>query len=122
MSRGVILVHVLILVALMGFMAALTLKWTLSHHLAAKLSVESNENRSLLHAAQVKVFTCLSQDPNFPNASCVPAGMPACLAGGTGMRIGSRTFNYSVSKPPSPAVPPPCVVNITLCGPGETSC
>ena len=131
MKRGVILVHVLILVAMMGFIASLTLKWTLSRHMAAKRSVEENENRALLFAAQTKVFSCLSQFTDFPNEQCkTPVLKAAWSSYGTvnaclgGKDVGGRLYNYTLcgrSKPT--AIPwPPCRVLFAVCEPGAITC
>ena len=119
MRRGVILVHVLILVAMMGFMSALTLKWTMARHVAAKQSVEGNENRALLAAAQAKVFTCLAKDPNFPTGNCSAPSLAGCLGA---LNIGNRLFSVKVCKPPPPALPPPCRVLISVCAIGDAAC
>jgi hypothetical protein len=133
MKRGVILVHVLILVAMMGFMSALTLKWTMARHIAAKQSVESNENRALLAAAQSKVFTCLAQFTDFPNGTCKkptiskdlnkPITFDGCLGAKS---VDSRPYNYTICSriaPDASIIPmPPCRVIISVCAAGDTSC
>ncbi len=121
MKRGVILVHVLILVAMMGFMAALTLKWTLSRHMAAKRSVEENENRALLHAVQAKLFSCLSQENGWPTSACqkpATGSFSTCMGGSND--IGNKTFKYNICK--HPKISPPCRILIGLCPSEDPSC
>lgn len=122
MRRGVILVHVLILVAMMGFIASLMLKWTMSRHLAAKKAVEENENRGLLFAAQAKVFSCLGQATNFPSATCMkPFSLDGCLGS---KDVGGRLYNYNICTRLTPSVTPwpPCRVLIAVCEAGAASC
>lgn len=125
MSRGVILVHVLILVAMMGFMSALTLKWTMARHVAAKQSVESNENRSLLAAAQAKVFTCLGQDKKFNQSNCSleSGSTTASCLGSPNLKIGNRPYNYKIFSRAAIAEPaPPCRICISICEVIDNSC
>lgn len=118
MRRGVILVHVLILVAMMAFMASVTLKWVMSRHIAAKMSVESNEDRALLFAAQARVYTCLDKLAGAPNSSCDKASTLGCMGA---LDVEGRLFNFNVCKP-SGGVAFPCRIVISLCPAGSTIC
>ncbi len=125
MSRGVILVHVLILVAMMGFMSALTLKWTMARHVAAKQSLEGNENRFLLAAAQAKVFTCLGQDKKLNQSTCAleSGSTTASCLGSPNLKIGNRSYNYKIFLRTAIAEPaPPCRICISVCEASDISC
>ena len=69
-SRGVVLLHTLIMLMVLAYISVLLLQWTLARAVAAKTALDSNENTALLAALQSKISTCLS-----PNSV---AGPPDC--------------------------------------------
>ena len=127
-SRGVVLLHVLVMVVLMAWIATLVLKALLSRQMTAARSTTSGENRATLAAAQAMVNSCLTQTGSSFAAvgtilTCSNISLPAgCLP--NPMRIGaagdpsSRLFNYCIRTSGTP----PCKIVIKVCDFTATSC
>lgn len=128
-SRGVVLLHTLILLMVLAYISILLLQWTLSRAVTAKAALDSNENTSLLSALQAKISTCLS-----PNSITVPTDCSAsldnlvkgCMSVSLGSKIDyvdidgqKRTRLYSAMLCPAACatLPCPCKIRISLCPP-----
>lgn len=96
-ARGVVLVHTMVLMVLMAWIASIVLHASLSRQMLTKLSTDSNEARAALSAAQGAITACLANTttPLITNASNCSAVMPnvsGCLSPQT---IGTRPYSYS---------------------------
>ncbi|MBI5200694.1 MAG: hypothetical protein HY925_03825 [Elusimicrobia bacterium] len=139
-SRGVILVHVMILVTLLAWVASMFLSAVLSRQIVAKQTMKSSELREAMSAASARITSCLAGNPtgspsvpSFPvtNACTGTATMPAALStfmqgclGGTSpttFTVGDapnvRPVSFVVCSSPAS---PPCRFRINVCEPGDT--
>ncbi|MBI4424345.1 MAG: hypothetical protein HY554_11485 [Elusimicrobia bacterium] len=133
-DRGVVLIHVLILMALMGFIASLILKATLSRHMSSQKSIASDENRAAMEGASAIVTSCLlasglnypARDPDCvatpgpPAVTCAsdcttaPSNLSSCVP--AEQKIGNRFFKYRLCDAPAGVSPAPtCRIVINVC-------
>lgn len=115
--RGVVLVHVLMSLTLMAWVATMMLQWVLNRHLAEKNAIEGNEDRAHMAALQAQIFSCLQDRfPNYPSGGvCSDPGLSG--AGCLPARIEGRPYVYQFC-PGSP----PCRVVVNICRPTDPSC
>ena len=136
-SRGVVLLHTLIMLMVMAYISVLLLQWTLSRAVASRTALNSNENTELLSALQAKISTCLSPNTVSVPANCVDdlgSRIGACM--NDGGQISYRDIN-GLAQPryykaifcspgptdcPVAAQPCPCKIQILLCPPRVTDC
>lgn len=125
-ARGVVLLHVLIMLFTLAWISALLLEWTLSHAVTAKSLAESDVNRAALAALQSRVYSCLSE-PTVPFNDCnATPDIDACLTGGL-TPLPTISFLDSTGKGQARNIiykvcpgTPPCKLLIGLCPQGMT--
>ncbi|MBI5245295.1 MAG: hypothetical protein HY922_16655 [Elusimicrobia bacterium] len=130
-ARGVVLLHVLIMLFTLAWISVMLLQWTLSRAMTAKSITESDENRAILSALQAKVVSCLSRTTG-PASSfatgptpCASPDISTCLNDNWIIKYpdpatGPVTRRYTFTVCADVAVPP-CKIQIKLC-PDASDC
>ena len=136
-ERGVILVHVMVLITLLAWLASMFLSAVLSRQIVAKQTMKSSELREAMSAASARITSCLAGNPGatppvlpFPTTtSCatsntaISTSMQACLGGTspTQFTVGDapnmRPVVFTICSTPAN---PPCRFRINVCEPGNT--
>ncbi|MBI4348716.1 MAG: hypothetical protein HY553_17895 [Elusimicrobia bacterium] len=131
-ERGVVLVHVMILITLMAWLASMFLSSVLSRQINAKQSMKSSEVRAAMNAAAARITSCLAS-VGFPVgttcASALPVSQEAAFQachGGTSPTeftiadtdsLAVRPVTFAICATPAN---PPCRFRINVCEPGDT--
>lgn len=71
--RGIVLLHTLIIVAVMAFMASVVMRWAFARHIIAKRNMDSSISTGVVEGVYAKVFACL-QGTDVGVNTCTPPG------------------------------------------------
>lgn len=133
-ARGVILVHVMILITLLAWLASMFLSSVLSRQINAKRTMKSSDIRATMNAASARITSCLAgvpgTTPAFPTTTSCSGSMTAtlqthmqtCLGGTSATRFtvgdapNNRPVVYTMCSAPAS---PPCRFRINVCEPGD---
>ncbi|HAH05073.1 MAG TPA: hypothetical protein DCM05_00885 [Elusimicrobia bacterium] len=116
--RGVVMVHVLMCLALMAWVATMMLQWTLNRHLSEKLSIDGDQDRVHLAALQAQIYTCLQAIPNYPPTTTCPSVDPVA-SGCLPSRIEGRPFAITFCPGNGKQA---CRILVNICRQDDTSC
>ncbi len=129
-----ILVHVMILITLLAWLASMFLSAVLSRQIVAKQTMKSSEIRETMNAASARIPSCLAGNPpavpSFPETklcstaigSVLSLHMQTCLGGAspTTFTVGpvgsARPVNFRICNTPDN---PPCRIRINVCEVGD---
>lgn len=134
-SRGVVLVHVMVLMVLMAWIASIVLQASLSRQILTKKNTESTENRAALSAAHARIMGCLSSAsvPQLSAASNCGTAMPNIIGCLGTQQIGTRRYGFSWCPAPVaskfggtynalPVTAYTCKFAVKICVPGAANC
>jgi len=114
-TRGVVLLHTLIMLALLAMMASGIMRWSFARHILARKNMESSISTGVVQGVYARIYACLKNTQVGINTCTPTAATTACFPNKAELSEGKcKKVTVVIEHDPNAPPPPPWKCKIQI--------